>query len=76
MARVFKQEEPTPEDSEAIAGIEAFSLDEIKKGFQLGYLVYVNKEGVRENVALRDPFLAFALLQAEIRGLISSDKKN
>jgi ADP-ribose pyrophosphatase len=53
------------EYSEAIQGIVAFSKDELKTGLKQGYL---NIDG--KQVPLRDAFLTFALLQAEIRELL------
>jgi hypothetical protein len=63
MARVLNQTVSTPDDSEAIEEIEAFSIEEIKQGFIDGYLS--TKDG--ERIHLRDPFLAFAILQTDIR---------
>jgi len=67
-AKVKQQQEATPEDSEAIAAIEAFTIQEIKQGFIDGYLT-VSIDGNQEKIPLRDSFLAFALLQAELRSL-------
>ena len=68
-ARVVGRQESTPEDSEAIASIDAFSIEELKKGFVDGYLT---KEihGQKQQIPLRDPFLAYALLMAGLRKLI------
>jgi len=68
-AKVVECQESTPEDSEAIAGIDAFSIAELKKGFFDGYLT---KEinGQKQQIPLRDPFLAYALLMADLRKLI------
>jgi ADP-ribose pyrophosphatase len=49
------------EDSEAISGVESFTLDEIRQGFI---------EGQIRGTPLRDPFLSFALFQAQIRNLL------
>lgn len=66
LAKTVAQEEAQPEDSEAIAAIEAFSIEEIKKGFIDGYLsAQVNGELCQ--IPLRDPFLAFAIFQAELQ---------
>lgn len=55
-----------PEDSEAIASIDAFSFAELKQGFIDGYLTAeISGESVKVN--LRDPFLSFALFQWDIR---------
>lgn len=66
LAKVLRQEEAQPEDSEAIAAIEAFSIEEIKNGFIAGYLSR-EVDGNQVHINLRDPFLAFALLQTELR---------
>lgn len=68
MAKVIHQDKATPEDSEAIAGIEAFSLKELKEGYINGYLLMTEK-GKTVKIPLRDPFLTFALFQAELRKL-------
>lgn len=66
LAQVSAQKTATPEYSEAIASIDLFTLSELKEGFRKGYLeTKVSGEIVRAN--LRDPFLAFALLQWDIR---------
>lgn len=65
-ARTIAQQDSQPEDSEAIAAIESFSVDELKKGFIDGYLsVTVNQQVCK--IPLRDPYLAFALLQTDLR---------
>ena len=69
LAKIIRQEDAQPEDSEAIAGIDAFSIAELKQGFMDGYLS-VTIEGKVCKIPLRDSFLAFALLQVEIRGLL------
>ena len=66
LAKVVAQEEAQPEDSEAIAAIESFSVEELKRGFVDGYLS-VKVNGEMRNIPLRDPFLAFALFQADLR---------
>ncbi len=63
-AKVVAKEEATPEESEAIASIEAFSVQELKQGYIDGYLIEKNSGA---KIPLRDPFLAFALFQAELR---------
>lgn len=65
-AKVVAQEEAQPEDSEAIAAIESFSVEELKQGFLDGYLLQETQK-----IPLRDPFLAFALFQADLRLLYS-----
>jgi ADP-ribose pyrophosphatase len=55
--------------SEAIFQNPAFTKEEIKKGFARGYIeIPINEEIVK--VYCRDPFLTFALLQAEMQGLL------
>lgn len=62
LAKVTAKEKSEVEDSEAIASIDAFSVEELKKGFADGYLVG-EVDGKKQRVPLRDPFLAFALLK-------------
>jgi len=68
LAKVVSEEKSAPEESEAIASIDAFSIEEIKQGYIDGYLS-VKIDGQMHKIPLRDPFLAFALFQKEIRGL-------
>lgn len=64
IARVVRQDQATPEPSEAIAEIHFFTVAEIKKGFVEGSIpVIVNGEQIR--IPLRDPFLAYAILLSE-----------
>ena len=69
LAQVMSEEKATPHESEAIAAIEAFSIAEIKQGLVDGYLT-ATVEGKPCKIPLRDPFLAFALLQAELQSLL------
>lgn len=69
MAKVIRYENAQPEDTEAIASVDAFTLDEIKQGFLNGYLIAKNPSGDKMQVSLKDPFLAFAILQADLRHL-------
>lgn len=69
LAKTIEQETAEPDDSEAIASIDAFSVEELKQGFIDGYLS-ITINGEVQKIPLRDPFLAFALFQAEIRGLL------
>jgi ADP-ribose pyrophosphatase len=62
LAKVKEKGIATPEDSEAIEGIYAFTFDELKEGFIKGYLL---NDG--HQIPLRDPFLSFALFQAILR---------
>lgn len=68
IGEISGQQESSPEYSEAIAGVISFEKDEIKKGLTQGYLE-VPVQGKKKKVPLRDSFLTFALLQAELRGL-------
>lgn len=70
-ARILAQQMSQPEDSEAIAAVDFFSIEELKKGFIDGCLsVRINEEMCK--IPLRDPFLAFALFQADLRLLCAS----
>jgi len=63
---VSQEENAEIEYSEAIAGIIAFTKEEIKTGLIQGFLE-VSLLGKTQKVPLRDPFLTFALLQLEFR---------
>jgi len=65
LGKVLKEGLSDQEYSEAIKGTLAFSKEEIKQGLKQGYLEVDGKP-----VPLRDAFVTFALLQAEIRGLL------
>jgi ADP-ribose pyrophosphatase len=73
-ARTAKKEAATPEASEAIASVDTFTVQEVKKGLAQGYLT-VEIEGKTLSIPMRDPFLAFALLQAETKGFLSKSRK-
>lgn len=61
--------ETAKEYSEAIVQNPAFSKDDLKQGFARGYIeVLIKGEIVKANC--RDPFLTFAILQAEMKGLL------
>lgn len=66
LARITETQTSTPEDSEAIAGVDAFSIAELKQGFIDGYLV-VNIKGKEQRVPLRSAALAYAILMLELR---------
>jgi ADP-ribose pyrophosphatase len=66
MGKVKQQETSSPEYSEAIGDVIAFTKDELKKGILQGFLE-VSLHGEKKCVPLRDPFLTFALFQAELR---------
>jgi len=67
-AKVIEQQNSAVEDSEAIASIDAFSVAELKQGFIDGYLI-ANIDNENQKIPLRDPFLAYALLMMDIKGL-------
>jgi ADP-ribose pyrophosphatase len=69
LGRVVEKESANPEYSEAILGTFAFSKEEIKQGLCQGFLE-ISIQGERKRIPLRDSFLAFAILQAEIRDII------
>jgi ADP-ribose pyrophosphatase len=61
--------ETKKEYSEAIVENPAFSKEELKQGFAKGYIeVPIHGEIIK--VQCRDPFLTFALLQAEMKGIL------
>jgi ADP-ribose pyrophosphatase len=61
--------ESTKKYSEAIAHNPAFTKEELKQGFSRGYIeIPIKDELVKVNC--RDPNLAYALLQAEMKGLL------
>lgn len=66
MATLVYKGKREPEESESIIANPVFTIDEIKKGFVQGYLP-VKIDGRIQNVSLKDPFLAFAILQAELQ---------
>ncbi len=61
--------ETNREYSEAIVENPAFSKEEIKQGFARGY-IEIPIKGELVKVNCRDPFLTFALLQAEMKGFL------
>lgn len=67
--KISAHEESNPEYSEAIAELIAFTIDELKEGLIQGFLE-VSIQGEKKQVPLRDPFLTFALVQAEYRNLL------
>lgn len=69
IGKISAQEESKPEYSEAIAGIIAFTKDELKEGLVRGFLE-ISIQGTKKQIPLRDAFLTFALLQAECRKLL------
>jgi len=69
LGQVSSEGDSDQEYSEAIADVIAFTVDEIKAGLLKGSLeVLLN--GQKQQVPLRDSFLTFALLQAELRKIL------
>ena len=68
-AEVQHSGETNKEYSEAIIQNPAFSKDELKQGFSRGYIEIMIKGDIIK-VNCRDPFLAYAILQAEMKGLL------
>ena len=61
--------ESSKEYSEAILHNPAFTKEELKQGFSRGYIeVPIKGEIIKANC--RDPFLTYAILQAEMKGLL------
>lgn len=60
VANVEQDQNPNPEDSEAIDGIVLFSRAQIAQGYKVGYIL---KEiaGEMQPVSLRDPFLTYGI---------------
>jgi ADP-ribose pyrophosphatase len=69
LAKISSQGESHTEYGEAIAEVLSFTKDELKKGLMQGFLE-VSIHGKQKQIPLRDPFLTFALLQAELRKLL------
>lgn len=69
IGKIATQEESTPEYSEAIAGLIALTKEEIKEGLIQGFLE-LSVKGEKRQIPIRDSFLTFALLQAELRNLL------
>ncbi len=69
LGQVIGQQDAQHTDTEAIAGVDAFTFEELKQGLIKGYLT-TDRGGKSCQVRLRDPFLTFALLQADYRGLL------
>lgn len=69
LGKVIAQETPNTEYSEAIANTILFTKEELYEGLVQGFLeVTVNSQ--KKQVPLRDAFLTFALLQAQVRKLL------
>jgi ADP-ribose pyrophosphatase len=69
MGKVTAQGKSAPDESEAIATSLAFTKEELREGLLKGHLK-VLLQGKEENIPLRDGFLTFALLQAELRNAL------
>lgn len=66
---VSEQIDANQEPSEAILGLITLTKEEIKEAFVRGF-IEINMQGDIKKVPFRDSFLAFAILQAEARGLL------
>lgn len=66
VAYVSKADSAAPEDSEAIASVDTFTMSELKQGFLHGFLCVAIADQLIQ-IHLRDPFLAFSLLQWDLR---------
>jgi ADP-ribose pyrophosphatase len=69
LGRIAAQERPDTEYSEAIAGTVCLTKEEAYEGLARGFLeVSINDQ--KKQAFLRDAFLTFALLQAQVRKLL------
>lgn len=71
IAKVDREEESTPEDSESIINGYAFSIQEIRQGFMDGF-ISVEEFGEVRKVPMRDSFTAYALFLADLKHLIEN----
>lgn len=69
LGKVSKVNKSQQDFSEAILTNVAFSKEELKRGFEMGYIV-IDRNGEQWKVPHRDSFLSFAILQAELKGLL------
>lgn len=69
LGKVVAQDTPDTEYSEAIAGTIRLTKEEVYEGLAQGFLE-VSLNGQKRQVPLRDAFLTFALLQAQVRKLL------
>lgn len=69
LGRVSKQGLTDREYCEVIADVLSFTKEELKQGLLDGF-IEVSLHGKKQKVPLRDPYVAFAILQAEMRKLI------
>lgn len=66
---VSEQISTNQDSSEAILGLLTLTKQEVKESFVRGF-IEIHMHGEIQKIPFRDSFLAFALLQAEARGLI------
>lgn len=66
---IDKKETPHPDFSEAILRIEAFKIEDIREALARGWIEMDIKKK-KEKVMISDPFLAYAILQAEYKKLL------
>jgi hypothetical protein len=69
LGKIATQDRADIEYSEAIADTICLTRDEINEGLARGFLE-VSIDGQKKQVPLRDAFLTFALLQAQVRKLL------
>lgn len=68
-ARVEKEGLSNQDYSEAILGVQTFTLAEIKEAFVKGY-IEMDIKGKKEKVLVRDSYITFALFLAECKKII------
>lgn len=69
LGKIISKEEASPESHEAITDVVYVTKEELKEGLLKGFLeVFIYEK--KKQVPLRDAFLTFALLQAELRQLL------
>ena len=73
MAKLQSNDGAAPEESEAIASVPHFTFDEIKQGIINGSIP-IEINGTVTDVNVRDSYLAYAILQAEIQSLLPNKK--
>ena len=69
LGRAEKKGISSPDFSEAILRTETYTLKEIKAALSAGYME-IDVKGKKERVMIYDPFLTFALFQAEQKNLL------
>lgn len=70
IAKVIQTGEAHADESEAIEGNYAFTVDELKQGYLNGFLEVVKEGDVRIRAPLRDSFLAYALFLGDLNQLL------